>query len=103
MDYFIEKTEGLVRATPAQIVCYDDSDGDWTIDAEDVGGMCLRDSRGNYPASVWIDEENGGSPMTERQAIAAARVLRRQMGLPSLPILVWRDGASTPVAENVTN
>lgn len=103
MRFYVETDDGFLTASPQKIVCYDDGDGEWTIDVEGIGGQCLRDAWGNYPASVWIDSENNRAPMDERQAIGAARGLRRQMEMPSLPILIWRDGGATPVTENVTN
>ena len=99
MDYYTEGPNGLRPAKPARIVCYDDGCGDWTIDVEDTDGLCLRDADGNYPSSIWVDAENGDSFMDERQAIEAARGLRQQLAMPSLPIFVWRDRAAVPVAD----
>lgn len=98
MEYYVEGSHGLQPAVPAQIVCYDDGDGEWTIDVEDADGRCLRDADGNYPASLWVVAENGLSPMDEPQAIAAACDLRQQIAMPTLPIFIWRDRAAVPVA-----
>ena len=74
---------GLAKTKPARIVCYDEGGGEWTIDAEDESCQCLRDERGNYPASVWHNEENGFSPITKTQAVAIAKNLRHSLrGLP---------------------
>lgn len=102
MRLFVETEDGFLAATPLRIVCHDERDGEWTIDVESVGGQCLRDAWGNHPASAWIDSPTNRARMAPWQAIAAARGLRRQMEMPTLPIYVSRDCVEALVEEQAT-
>jgi hypothetical protein len=96
--YYVEEIGvGMKPAAPARIVCYDEGDGEWTIDAEDAEGRCIRDSHGHYPASVWHDEEgvDSFSPWTREHAVAAAVGLAVEIGNPVLPVYVCCDGEMT--------
>lgn len=86
--FYIEQAGGGLRpATPARIVCYDEGDGEWTIEVQDADGAAIRDERGNY-WSVWHDEEaiDGFLPWTRDEAVAAAVGLAGEIGLPTLPV-----------------
>lgn len=99
-NFYAENRDGsLTKTQPARIVCYDEGDGEWTIDAEDESCRCLRDERGNYPASVWHNEENGFSPITKTQAVAIATKLRRSLRREDLPIYVDSPGNGCEAVE----
>lgn len=98
--FYSEGEDGVLRqAEPARIVCYDEGDGEWTIDAEDESCRCLRDKQGNYPASVWNNEENECEPIDEKQAVAKASEMRRVLSFGNIPIYVARPGEGCELAE----
>ena len=92
--------EVIRQNTPARIVCHDEGCGEWSIDAEDACGRVIRDERGNFPASIWHNEEGDEDfqPMTGGEAVAAAITLASKIGHPSLPVYVCKDGTVTLVA-----
>lgn len=81
--------------TPTRIVAYDEGDGEWTIEAADDAGTCLRDASGDYVA-CWFDREQHDHPdefrpLTLAEAVAVARAAFADIGLPAdLPVYVHR-------------
>lgn len=99
-NYYTEVAGGgLQPATPARIVCYDEGNGEWTIEAQDADGAAIRDAGGCY-LSLWHDDEALGefSPMDRDGAIAEAVGLAAEMGLPMLPVYFFDDGGLALVA-----
>lgn len=89
---------------PARIACHDEGGGEWSIDAEDACGRVIRDEHGNFPASIWHNEEavDDFRPMARDAAISAAVALAVEIGHPSLPVYVCKDGTVTLVAGGAT-
>jgi hypothetical protein len=80
-----------------RIVCYDEGEGEWTIELQDASGDPVRDEHGNYFA-IWHNEENDCEPITRAQAVALAVGLRNEIGMPHLRVYVMHESLVDPAA-----
>lgn len=72
---------------PTRIVAYDEGEGEWTIEAADDNGTCVKDADG-HDLACWFNHEADDEfvPMSLEEAVAAAE---EDFGLSGLPVYVW--------------
>jgi hypothetical protein len=80
---------------PTRLVCYDEGDGEWTIEAADDAGTCAMTSDGRYVA-CWLDHEacddpEEFQPLTLAEAVAVARKELADEIPAGLPVYVAGD------------
>jgi hypothetical protein len=82
--------------SPTRIVAYDEGYGEWTIEAADDNGTCVKDAAG-HDLACWFNHEGDDEfvPMTMEEAVAAAE---KDFCVAGLPVFVWEDGGMVPAA-----
>jgi hypothetical protein len=81
---------------PTRIVAYDEGYGEWTVEAADDNGTCVKDADGRDLA-CWFNHEGDDEfePMTLEEAVAAAE---KDFCVTGLPVFAWKDGGMVPAA-----
>ena len=86
---------------PTRLVCCDEGDGEWTIEATDEAGTCAMTSDGRYVA-CWLDhgacdDPEEFKPLTLAEAVAVARAELADAVPADLPVYIHRDGVMEAV------